>query len=55
MNKIENGDDLLALIDDQTAEDWITRWAHKKGHDVLTIEKVALGINVTIKKGGYIQ
>jgi len=53
MNRIEDNDILLALIDDSTAEDWIIRWAHKNGHDVLKIEKVAMGINIEIKKGGY--
>jgi len=54
MNRIENGDRLLALLDDIDSEDWIIRWAHKNGHDVLATEKVATGLNVTIKKGGYI-
>ena len=53
MNKLEDGDRLLALIDDLESEDWIIRWAHKNGHDVLTTEKVTTGLNVTIKKGGY--
>ncbi len=54
MNGLENGDRLLALIDDLDSEDWIIRWAHKNGHDILNTEKVATGLNVTIKKGGYI-
>jgi len=54
MNRIEDNDILSALIDDSTAEDWIIRWAHKNGHDVLKIEKVATGINIEIKKGGYL-
>ena len=54
MNGLEDGENLLALIDDIESEDWIIRWAHKHGHDVLTVEKVSLGINVTIKKKGYI-
>jgi len=53
INKLEDGDRLLALLDDIESEDWIIRWAHKNGHDVLTTEKVATGLNVTIKKGGY--
>jgi len=53
MNGLEDGDRLLALIDDLDSEDWIIRWAHKNGHDILTTEKVATGLNVTIKKGGY--
>lgn len=53
MNRIEDGDRLLALLDDIESEDWIIRWAHKNGHDVLATEKVATGLNVTIKKGGY--
>jgi len=53
MTKLEDKESVLALIDDSTAEDWIVRWAHRNGHDVETIEKVALGINVKIKKGGY--
>lgn len=55
INDIEDKEDLLVLIDDSNAEDWITRWAHRNGHDVLTIEKVSLGINVTIKKKGYLN
>ena len=54
INKIEDNDILLALIDDSTAEDWIIRWAHNNGHDVLKVEKVATGINIEIKKGGYL-
>ncbi len=54
MNGLEDGDRLLALIDDLDSEDWIIRWAHKNGHDILNTEKVATGLNVTIKKGGYI-
>ncbi len=53
MNALEDGDRLLALIDDLDSEDWIIRWAHKNGHDILNTEKVATGLNVTIKKGGY--
>ena len=53
MSRIEDGDRLLALLDDTESEDWIIRWAHKNGHDVLNAEKVATGLNVTIKKGGY--
>ena len=53
MNKIEVGDRVLALIDDIESEDWLVRWAHKNGHDIISIEKVATGINVTVKKGGY--
>ena len=53
MNRIEDGDRLLALLDDTESEDWIIRWAHKNGHDVLATEKVSTGLNVTIKKGGY--
>jgi len=55
INGIEDKEDLLVLIDDSNAEEWITRWAHKNGHDVESIEKVALGINVTIKKKGYLN
>ena len=54
INKLEDNDILSALIDDSTAEDWIIRWAHKNGHDVLKTEKVATGINIEIKKGGYL-
>ena len=54
INRLEDGDILLSLIDDSTAEDWIIRWAHKNGHDVLKTEKVATGINIEIKKGGYL-
>lgn len=55
INRIEDNEDLLALVDDDTAEDWIIRWAHKNGHDVITTEKVATGINFVIKKGGYLN
>ena len=54
INKLEDNDILSALIDDSTAEDWIIRWAHKNGHDVLKTEKVATGINIERKKGGYL-
>jgi len=54
ISRLEDGDILLSLIDDSTAEDWIIRWAHKNGHDVLKTEKVATGINIEIKKGGYL-
>jgi len=53
INKIENGESLLALLDDTESEDWVIRWAHRHGHDVLSVEKVALGLHFTIKKGGY--
>ncbi len=55
INGIEDKEDILVLIDDSNAEEWITRWAHKNGHDVESIEKVALGINVKIKKKGYLN
>ncbi len=53
MTKIEDGDNIVVLLDDLTAEDWIIRWAHKNNHDVASVEKVATGMNVTINKGGY--
>ena len=53
MQKIENGEVLLALLDDMESEDWLIRWAHKSGHDVLKTEKVGTGLNVKIEKGGY--
>ena len=55
INRIEDKEDLLALIDDDSAEDWIIRWAHRNGHDVVSTEKVATGINFIIKKGGYLN
>lgn len=53
MTNLENGDNLLVLLDDLTAEDWIIRWAHKNNHDVTKVEKVGTGMNVIINKGGY--
>lgn len=53
MNRIEDGDTLLVLMDDMSSEDWLIRWAHRNGHDVLKSEKVATGLSVQIKKGGY--
>ncbi len=55
INGIEDKEDISVLIDDSNAEEWITRWAHKNGHDIESIEKVALGINVKIKKKGYLN
>ena len=55
INRIEDKEDLLALIDDPTAEDWVIRWAHRNGHDVISTAKVATGINFIIKKGGYLN
>ncbi len=54
IDKIEDREELLALIDDLESEDWIVRWAHKNNHDVTSIEKVATGLNVIINKGGYV-
>jgi len=53
IQKIENGEILLALLDDMESEDWLIRWAHRNGHDVLKVEKVATGLSVKIEKGGY--
>ncbi len=53
MNRVEDGENLLVLLDDLTAEDWIIRWAHKNNHDVTKVEKVSTGMNVVINKGGY--
>lgn len=53
IKRIEDGDTLLVLMDDMDSEDWLIRWAHRNGHDVLKSEKVALGLSITIKKGGY--
>lgn len=54
MNRIEDGDDLEILMDDMDSEDWLIRWAHKNGHDVLKTEKVSTGLKITIKKAGRI-
>lgn len=54
VSKMEDGDRVLILLDDMGSEDWITRWAHKNGHDVLSSEKTATGLTIIIKKGGYI-
>lgn len=53
MNRLEDGDRLLVLLDDLNSEEWIVRWAHKNGHELIASEKVALGLNITLKKGGY--
>lgn len=53
MNRIEDGEDLLVLFDDLSSEEWLIRWAHRNGHDVLKTEKVSTGLSVIIKKGGY--
>ncbi len=53
IQKIEDGEILLALLDDTESEDWLIRWAHRNGHDVLKVEKVATGLSVEIEKGGY--
>lgn len=55
IQRIENGEILLALLDDMESEDWLIRWAHRNGHDVLKVEKVATGLNVEIEKGGYMN
>jgi TusA-related sulfurtransferase len=54
MTRIVDGDRILVLLDDFNSEDWILRWCHRNGHDILTTEKTATGLNLTIKKGGYI-
>ena len=53
MNKIENGNRILVLTDDLNSEEWIIRWAHKNGHELISSEKVATGLNITLQKGGY--
>jgi len=53
MNKMEDTDRVLVLTDDLNSEEWIVRWAHKNGHELIASEKVALGLNITLKKGGY--
>jgi TusA-related sulfurtransferase len=55
IQRIENGQILLALLDDMESEDWLMRWAHRNGHDVLKVEKVATGLSVEIEKGGYMN
>jgi len=54
MRKMENNDEILILTDDLNSEEWIVRWAHKNGNELIASEKVALGLNITLKKGGYI-
>ena len=53
MRGMEDNDEVLILTDDLNSEEWIVRWAHKNGHELIASEKVALGLNVTLKKGGY--
>lgn len=53
MHRLENNDELLILTDDLNSEEWIIRWAHKNGHELIGSEKVATGLNITLKKGGY--
>ena len=53
MNKMVDGETVLILTDDLNSEEWIIRWAHANGHELITSEKVALGLNITLKKGGY--
>jgi TusA-related sulfurtransferase len=55
IQRIENGQILLALLDDMESEDWLMRWAHRNGHDILKVEKVATGLSVEIEKGGYMN
>lgn len=55
IQRIENGEILLALLDDMESEDWLIRWAHRSGHDILKVEKVATGLSVEIEKGGYMN
>lgn len=54
MRKMEDSDTLLVLTDDLNSEEWVVRWAHKNGHELISLEKVATGLNITLKKGGYI-
>jgi len=53
MSKMEDGDTVLILTDDLNSEEWVIRWAHKNGHELIASEKVATGLNITLKKGGY--
>ena len=53
MNKMEDTDRVLVLTDDLNSEEWIVRWAHKNGHELIASEKTTLGLNITLKKGGY--
>jgi len=53
MRKIEDGDRILVLSDDTNIEEWLIRWAHKNGHEVISVDQVATGLNITLKKGGY--
>lgn len=53
MRKMEDGDTVLILTDDLNSEEWVVRWAHKNGHELISLEKVATGLNITLKKGGY--
>jgi len=55
IQRMENGQILLALLDDMESEDWLMRWAHRNGHDILKVEKVATGLSVEIEKGGYMN
>lgn len=53
MSKVEEGNRILVLTDDLNSEEWIIRWAHKNGHELISSEKTATGLNITLKKGGY--
>ena len=54
IKRLDDGDKMLVLLDDMGAEEWILRWAHHNGHDMISAEKTSTGLHITIKKGGYL-
>lgn len=50
MEKMQQGQVLTVLADDPAAEDDITRWVKRNGHDLLDLKKNGNVVEVTIKK-----
>ncbi len=50
MEKLQTGDVLTVKADDPAAEDDISRWASRSGHEIVEIKKNDNVIEFTIKK-----
>jgi len=50
MEKLQTGDVLTVKADDPAAEDDISRWASRSGHEIVEMKKNDNVIEFTIKK-----
>ena len=50
MERMQVGEELVVLADDPAAEDDITRWATRNGHNLLEVQKAESVIRFVIKK-----